>query len=916
MAAAVLFCGLFFCSPVAPAARAQVTHRVREQISDLNRQIAVDGDRAVVQGRLEQRAHLLATLIEIDPAAAVESALPSDLRHALAKRHPQAEPLLEEKGSWTGPLVIAIADDFTHQHPGKTIQTLRVEGHLYTLYWNSPANATCARSATVHGIRLGGRMAAASVELAADVDSPCTTTGDQKTVVLMVNYKSIKITPGYTAEFLHSAFFGPAPSLSDYWHNASYGTTTASGDVFGPFDLDQDFACNQEDAILQAAIAAADSSVDFTQYQRIFLILPVNVAGGCVYDGLAYVGCSLQQSPSKGPFTASVTWLETPSLGPNVYGLLGEFAQTVIHEGGHNLGLRHASSLDYDTLPVGAVDAMGVHNEYGDNFSSMGSNPGHYAAPHKSMLGWLSEGASYQTVQSAGTWTISPLSSQSGSHYALRVQRGTTDQWLWIEYRQPIGPYEPAVLDTGLPRDFNGVFVHLEAPGLTTNWPTYTNLLTFQPVRLPNDFNNAMLAANTTWDDPYTNLTLTVGAATPAGIPVTVSYDNGCATLTASSQSFSAAAGSGEIRVEAPVTCSWNPAVGAEWIALAGATAGKGHGRLPFTVAANNSSGPRSSFISISHQNFTISQPAQPQAGSVAVAPSSGTSSSQIFSFQFADPTSWKNLAWGEVLINEQQVTANSCYIHWNAAGNELLLRDNGDDSWLGPIAAGAAGTLANGQCVLHPGTATITGSGTTATLSLQIDFTNRFANNGDNIYMQSQSQATACGWQEAGTWTTAFAFRPVSVSPANGSGSQQTFTFIVDGFYPASDYYEGDEVDFIFTTSTAFGTVQFYNYGCTLAYFGNNNITLDPNVAYAAPTGPVDGTLGSGPALANSQCSLNVAGSSATQSGSTLTLNLALSFTPAFDGTQNIYVFGPGTGWPLGASYAPLGTYTVTSGK
>jgi hypothetical protein len=116
---------------------------------------------------LQQRAHLLATLMESDPAAAVESALPSDVRQTLVKRHPEAEPLLEETGLWTGPLVIAVADNFAH-HRSKTIQTLRVAGHLYNVYSNSPANATCAPSATLRGIRLGDRMAAASVEVTHD----------------------------------------------------------------------------------------------------------------------------------------------------------------------------------------------------------------------------------------------------------------------------------------------------------------------------------------------------------------------------------------------------------------------------------------------------------------------------------------------------------------------------------------------------------------------------------------------------------------------------------------------------------------------------------------------------------------------------------------------------------------------------
>ena len=869
---------------------------------------------------LEARARLLAEMIENHPSSAVHVALSDELRQHLVRRFPEAETLLEEKGEWSGSLVLAIADDFTHRHTGKTVQTLRVQGHLYNLYSDAPASATCARSATVQGIRLGDRIAAASVEVVQDAASPCTTTGDQKTVVLMVNYKSHQITPGYTSEFLSRAFFGPAPSLSDYWRDASYGTTTASGDVFGPFNLDQDFACNMQPAILQAAIAAADSTVDFTKYQRIFLILPVTVAGGCTYDGLAQVGCTLQQSPSKGPFTASVTWLETPTLGPNIYGLLGEFAQTVIHEGGHNFGLRHANSVDYDTLPIGAIDADGSHTEYGDPFSSMGASPGHFAAPHKNMLGWLSEGTSFQTVQSAGSWTISPLSAQSGSLHALRVERGTgsaaSDQWLWIEYRQPIGPYEPTVLNNDAPRNFNGVLIHLEDPSLTANWPTYSNLLTFQPVGLPNDFNQAMLKANSTWSDPYSNLTLTIGAATPSGIPVTVSYDNGCATLSANSQSFSAAGGPGQINLQAPATCSWNVGVGAEWIALTGATSGTGPGTVPFSVAANSGIAPRSAFISISHQNFTISQPAQPQAGSVSVAPSGGTSSGENFSFQFSDPTSWKNLTFGEVNINEQQLTAHSCYIHWDAVQNRVSLRDNADGSWLSSVAVGTAGTLANGQCVLHPETATVTGSGTTATLRLQIDFTNRFRNNGDSlymIYMQSQSQSTACGWQQAGTWNIAFAFRPISVSPAAGAGAQQMFTFTVDGFYQASNYYDGDEVDFAFTTSQAFGTLQFFDHGCAFAYFGNNNIVLDADLV-SAPAGniPMNGTLGSGPPLSNSQCTLDVANSSASLAGSTLTLNLALSFAPAFDGEHNIYIFGPGTGWPLGASYDPLGTFTV----
>ena len=639
----------------------------------------------------------------------------------------------------------------------------------------------------------------------------------------------------------------------------------------------------------------------------------MTVAGGCTYDGLAQVGCSLQQSPSKGPFTASVTWLETPTLGPNIYGTLGEFVQTVIHEGGHNFGLRHANSLDYDTLPVGAVGADGAHVEYGDPFSSMGSNPGHFAAPHKSMLGWLNEGTGYVTVQSAGSWTLAPLSEASGSLHALRVERGSgNNQWLWIEYRQPIGSYEPTVLDNDAPRDFGGVLVHLEDPTQTANWPAYTNLLTFEPVGLPNDFNRAMLKAGTTWTDPYTNLTLSTGSATPTGIPVTVSYDNGCATLAAAVQSFGPFAGSGQINVQAPPTCSWTAAAAAEWITFIGAASGTGPGTVSYTLAANSGVAARSSFVSISHQTFTIHQAAQSQGGSVSVVPSSGTGPSQTFSFLFADTTSWSNLTWGEVNINAAQITANSCYIRWLRAGNQLYLRDDADATWLGPVAVGAAGSLANGQCLLHPNSATLAGAGATATLSLNIEFTNRFANSQKNVYMQTQSLATAHGWQQAGTWVVSFPFQPVSVTPATAWGSQDVFTFTMSGFYPVSDYYEGDEVNLSFSTSNAFGTLQFYDHGCALI-FGPRLTDIFLFSDMASDSTGTSGTLGSGPPLENSQCSLNVAASSAELSGSTLSVRLAITFTSAFTGKKNIYLFGPGTGWPLGASYSPLGTFTVT---
>jgi len=46
----------------------------------------------------------------------------------------------------------------------------------------------------------------------------------------------------------------------------SDGLTSATGEVFGPFRLDQDFACGDRSALREAALSAADPTVDFTQF--------------------------------------------------------------------------------------------------------------------------------------------------------------------------------------------------------------------------------------------------------------------------------------------------------------------------------------------------------------------------------------------------------------------------------------------------------------------------------------------------------------------------------------------------------------------------------------------------------------------------------------------------------------------------
>ena len=102
-----------------------------------------------------------------------------------------------------------------------------------------------------------------------------------------------------------------------------------------------------------------------------------------------------------------------------------------------------------------------------------------------------------------------------------------------------------------------------------------------------------------------------------------------------------------------------------------------------------------------------------------------------------------------------------------------------------------------------------------------------------------------------------------------------------------------------ISSVSVIFNTSLAVPGACYLFYYQpTNTIYLSNDTGSTWLSSIVLGRTGS---IGNSQCSLNAAASSAVGSGNAITLNLALSFLPAFKGTRNIYmeVYGSGdSGW------------------
>jgi hypothetical protein len=146
-------------------------------------------------------------------------------------------------------------------------------------------------------------------------------------------------------------------------------------------------------------------------------------------------------------------------------------------------------------------------------------------------------------------------------------------------------------------------------------------------------------------------------------------------------------------------------------------------------------------------------------------------------------------------------------------------------------------------------------------------------------------------GWRQRGTWTVVPPdLNAVSVTPSDGIGVAQTFSATF------SDDAGADDVKLV---AVRFGAANVAAGVCTVQY--NATTGMARIQSDAGTPGPWT-AFGSG-TLANSQCTLDLALSSADASGNNLTLQLHLAFAPAFGGAKTIYLransdLGPTTGW------------------
>jgi hypothetical protein len=289
----------------------------------------------------------------------------------------------------------------------------------------------------------------------------------------------------------------------------------------------------------------------------------------------------------------------------------------------------------------------------------------------------------------------------------------------------------------------------------------------------------------------------------------------------------------------------------------------------------------------------------------VSVTPSSGSGlGPQTFSYLYSDTSGYQSIYLVQTILNSTANWPGSCGTMYIAASSSLYLISDDGSSWMGPLTIGQAGTLQNSQCTLNAGASSASGSGTNLMVNLALTFQPGFTDLQNNFMLANDvANNLTSGFQKRGSWTPAPITAPlaVSVTPSSGGGSgPQTFSY----HYSDTSGYQN-----IYLVQTILNTTPNWPGSCGTMYIAASSSLYLMSDNGSSWMGPL--TIGQPGTLQNSQCTLNVGASSASGSGTTLTVNLALTFQPVFSGSLNNFMLAVDVVDNLTSGFQSRGTWT-----
>ena len=339
--------------------------------------------------------------------------------------------------------------------------------------------------------------------------------------------------------------------------------------------------------------------------------------------------------------------------------------------------------------------------------------------------------------------------------------------------------------------------------------------------------------------------------------------------------------------------CSWTAASNATWLTITAGASGTGNGTTSYSIASNTASA-RSGTLILGAQTFTVYQAAA-VLSPAGVSPGAGSGLVQTFTFTFDDPDGYADINLVDILINNVLDGIGACYVAFvpsgPSAGSVYLVDDGGDAG--GPYSSMAlpgTGTARNSQCTINGTGSSTSASGNTLTVNLEVTFAPSFAGN-KVFYLAAGSKTQPnSGWWPLGTWD-APGTAPVGpavggVVPAQSATTGQTYTFT---FTDTNGFSDLAVLDILINGSLDGISACYIAFAPTSASSGQLYLVDDASDGGYASGSPAP--LPSSVTLQNSQCTIAGAGSSVSASGNTLTLRLAITFSPSFAGDQVFYL-------------------------
>jgi M6 family metalloprotease-like protein len=347
-----------------------------------------------------------------------------------------------------------------------------------------------------------------------------TVVGTIRVLVLAVSFQDVN--PTTTMAELRQEWFGTVPA---YFHEASFGKLTITGNIFGWYRLPHplsyygrdchainDANCsgiNQSWKIANDTIPLVESDVDFTNYDYyVFLHAGAGQETSLNNDDIwsvTYFDQSMKTLTRTITRFSIVPELEAPPNVPN-----GDWCVELAHD----LGVPDL----YDTTNgpnngksiLGPWDLMDKGSWNGD---PPGSLPAHMTAWAKIRLGWISGPMLLTAAPGTTTTLVAPTEIASNQVHAIKVPIGenqSSSNYYLIEVRQQIG------FDAALPT--SGVLITIVNENSTVGMVRIVN---GDPEEA--DLENAAWQVGQTFTDSLHDATVTVGIESGNSYKITIS---------------------------------------------------------------------------------------------------------------------------------------------------------------------------------------------------------------------------------------------------------------------------------------------------------------------------------------------------------------------------------------------------------